>query len=305
VKNWNVLHGLDRICAAPNISSTDAHVLMVIAVYSNKAGEAYPSLPTIAKAAKLTRRTATRSVQRLQQVEIPGLRLTVSKRPSKSGGQPHNVYHLALVGDQAKVSHDHVGEGINVTGDHVAKASNVSDDHVVDGSNVTKDHVATCQAIPLQRDTGSPDLPKGSTQGSTKTSEEASDSTPPLLPLVLMPVVGGTDVELAWAAYIAGWRTHVGHGSAPKLNDSRRRMIRARLKSYPVADLVKAAENLWASLWHRKNGRTQPELAWRKDAKLEAMRDGRPESSNGPRVQSSGMSPDEIDALVPKVGGAS
>lgn len=72
-----------------------------------------------------------------------------------------------------------------------------------------------------------------------------------------------------FAAYLEGWRTHVGKGAEPKLTDGRRAKIRARLKEHPIEVVRAAAAGIWRSSWHVQNGQTGFDLVVRDAAQVE------------------------------------
>ncbi len=64
--------------------------------------------------------------------------------------------------------------------------------------------------------------------------------------------------------WLSGWKRIVRGTRVPKLDDNRRRKIKARLREgYTVADLKRAIDGLWASDWHVENKRHDLELVCR------------------------------------------
>lgn len=89
------------------------------------------------------------------------------------------------------------------------------------------------------------------------------------------------------AAVFEAWK-QAGHlNGRAKLTEDRRRKIRARLREFPLEDVMDAATGIWESTWHVEQGQTDLSLALRDGAHLERFRDMRrgivARASPGPR----------------------
>ena len=74
-------------------------------------------------------------------------------------------------------------------------------------------------------------------------------------------------------AVFSAWKDAGGLNGRAKLTEDRRRKIRARLREFPVGDVVDAAAGIWDSAWHVEQGQTDLALALRDGAHLERFRD--------------------------------
>lgn len=69
------------------------------------------------------------------------------------------------------------------------------------------------------------------------------------------------------------WRDAGQMNGRAKLTEDRRRKIRARLREFPLEDVLDAARGIWESPWHVEQGQTDLALALRDGAHLERFRD--------------------------------
>lgn len=79
--------------------------------------------------------------------------------------------------------------------------------------------------------------------------------------------------ERVFAAYLEGWHRVVAGTRPPSLDDTRRGLIRARLKTFTVEDLESAVRGLWNDEWHVANRRIGFDLAVRTAKAVEFFRD--------------------------------
>ena len=79
------------------------------------------------------------------------------------------------------------------------------------------------------------------------------------------------DVEAVFMA----WKEAGQLNGRTVLTADRRRKILARLREYPLVDVIDAARGIWESEWHREHGQTDLSLALRDAAHLERFRDVR------------------------------
>lgn len=90
------------------------------------------------------------------------------------------------------------------------------------------------------------------------------------------------DVLACWSAWLAGWRQHVGRGVEPVLDAKRAARIAAAIARHGLEVARAAVAGIWRSSWHRENGHTGPEVAWRDAGTVERFA---VEREAPPRVQ--------------------
>lgn len=135
----------------------------------------------------------------------------------------------------------------------------------VDSSKNVRDVLATDLDLDLdldldhdQENPGSPAAPEPSTPPPPPLASAAPDG----------PAMSGA--SQVWDRYLAGWhRIHGTRGRPPKLDDKRRRLVRARLRDFDVDTLGLAADGIWRSDWHVQAGQTSFDLAMRDSAHVE------------------------------------
>lgn len=76
-------------------------------------------------------------------------------------------------------------------------------------------------------------------------------------------------VTAVFNAYLVGWNKVVRGNRKPTLDDKRRRLIKARLKTFSVEDLIRACEGVWLSKWHVDEQRTGIDLVLRDTGHVE------------------------------------
>lgn len=109
---------------------------------------------------------------------------------------------------------------------------------------------------------------------STAPAQLAVDSVPPPANPKADPVVE------VYEHYVQVWREHHAGGNPPKLDDKRRRLLRARLKDFPVETLKRAAEGIYAARWHVENKHATFEVCYRDAGQVERF-SAEPERPSG------------------------
>lgn len=128
-----------------------------------------------------------------------------------------------------------------------------------------------------------------------------------MAPLQLLPAEAPkpSPAELVFAAFLAGRQRVMPGTRPPRLDDKRRKLILARLRDFPLEDLIGAARGIWLSAWHLEDipRRVSLELVLRDSVHVEKFRDiaARPElgRSSTPGVQQPAK-PGEFDWKHPE-----
>ena len=98
------------------------------------------------------------------------------------------------------------------------------------------------------------------------------DAAPSVGPAVAPRLVSARSlaVESVFDAWLAERATFTARGTAPRLDDKRRKAVLARLgDGFTADDLARAARGIWRSQWHRDNRQTDLALALRDAAHVE------------------------------------
>lgn len=78
-------------------------------------------------------------------------------------------------------------------------------------------------------------------------------------------------IRTIFEAHVEAWRAAGAHGTEPRLTDSRRKLIRDRLKDHPVEALEAAARGVFTSKYHAETGRQSIEVALANAATIEEL----------------------------------
>src|SRR5690606_21252059 len=97
-----------------------------------------------------------------------------------------------------------------------------------------------------------------------------------------VPPAEDRNVLACWQAWLDGWRQHVGRGVEPVLDAKRAGRIAGAIARHGLEVARAAGAGIWRSSWHRENGHTGPEVAWRDAGTVERFAN---EREAAPRVQ--------------------